>query len=136
MMMSLGLFVFGLPTLAYQDLSRRSSWRHGQGSRVGARPASQYLGPGDELVTLSGVLAPEITGDPASLDQLREMADEGDAYPLVTGASPGEVLGAFVIESIDTRGEHFFADGTPSRIEFDLSLRRVDDQAQTSSAYG
>ena len=28
MMMTLGMFVFGLPTLAYQELQRTTEWRH------------------------------------------------------------------------------------------------------------
>ena len=37
MMMSLGMFVFGLPTLAYQDMQRQTNWRHPGNSRVGTR---------------------------------------------------------------------------------------------------
>ena len=37
MMMSLGMFVFGLTTLAYQDMQRQTSWRHPGNSRVGTR---------------------------------------------------------------------------------------------------
>ena len=60
MMMALGMFVFSLPTLAYQDLQRQTSWRHPSSSRVGSRPARQFTGAGDDTITLSGLLLPEL----------------------------------------------------------------------------
>ena len=58
MLMALGQFVFGLDTLAFDTLRRATAWRHPSNSRVGAMPARQSLGPGDDTITLSGVLAP------------------------------------------------------------------------------
>ncbi len=127
MMMGFGQFVFGLSSLAYQDLQRQSAWRHAANSRVGTRPARQFLGPGDDTITIAGIVAPEFAGDVASLDQLREMAEAGLAWPLVTGT--GEVLGAFVIESINDTRTVFTIDGSARRIEFQLQLARVDEEA-------
>jgi hypothetical protein len=73
--------VFGLDTLAYQELERASEWRHPTNSRVGARPAAQFLGPGPETITLTGLLAPLFKGSSKSLDLLREMANTGQAWP-------------------------------------------------------
>ena len=126
MLMALGMFVFGLPTLAYQDLQRQTTWRHPSNSRVGSRPARQFVGPGDDTITLSGVLVPELMGRASSLDELRAMADTGAAWALASGA--GEIMGAFVIESINTTGTVMMDDGRPRRIEFQLQLARVDDQ--------
>ncbi len=130
MMMGYGQFVFSLPTLAYQDLQRKTAWRHPSNSRVGTRPARQYVGPGDDTITLSGVLVPEFMGTTASLGQLREMADAGLAWPLVTGT--GEVLGAFVIEDLAETRTIFMDNGAARRIEFTLQLARVDEQRTDS----
>ena len=46
MMMTLGMFVFEVKSLPYQQLQRASQWRHASQSRVGQRPGYQYLGPG------------------------------------------------------------------------------------------
>lgn len=131
MMMAFGTFAFSLPQLAYQQLQRSTAWRHSSSDRVGARAARQYLGPGDETIELSGLVAPELTGDPASLDTLRELAGEGRPYPLVDGA--GAVHGAFVITSLNETHTLFFPDGTPRRIEFQLGLTRVDDEEPAGS---
>ena len=52
MMMTLGMFVFGLPTLAYQELQRTTEWRHASTSRIGTNPASQFLGRGEDTLSL------------------------------------------------------------------------------------
>lgn len=46
-------------------------------SRVGARPSYQFVGVGEEVMTLSGVLMPEITGGRISLELLEKMGDTG-----------------------------------------------------------
>lgn len=125
MMMGLGQFVFSLSTLAYQDLQRQTQWRHPSSSRVGAAPARQFVGPGDDTIALQGLLVPELVGDTGSLDELREMADTGAAWPLVEGT--GRVYGFFVIESLSEGHTLFFQDGAARRIEFTLNLARVDD---------
>lgn len=125
MMMCLGQFVFSLSTLAYQGFQRQTQWRHPSNSRVGARPARQYAGPGDDNITLQGLLAPELTGSIDSLDKLREMADTGSAWPLVEGT--GRVYGLYAIESMSEGRTLFFKDGAARRIEFTVNLVRVDD---------
>lgn len=128
MLMSLGMFVFELPAIAYQELERRTDWRHGQTSRVGARPRNQYIGPGEDVVTLTGSIPLEI-GDLAALETLREMGDAGEAYPLVDGR--GRVHGGHVILDLAERQKYPTTDGTPRLTEFTLTLRHVDDdQAQ------
>lgn len=125
MMMALGMFVFSLETLAYQEFQRQTDWRHGSTSRIGTNPARQYLGRGDDSITLPGVLLPALAGSPLSLDTLRMMADTGKAWPLVQG--DGRIFGLWVIESLSETRTLFFRDGAARRIEFNLKLTRIDD---------
>lgn len=135
MMLCLGLFVFSLQTLSYQELQRRTSWKHPTQSLVGARDASQYLGPGEDIITLSGSIVPEFAGRVASLDELRRMANTGQAWALVEGT--GLTYGAFVVTDLQETQTLFFADGTARKIEFTLTLRRVDqDSADIGGAMG
>lgn len=46
MMMVLGLYVFMLRTVPYQELQYQRSWRHAANSRVNRRPSTQFLGCG------------------------------------------------------------------------------------------
>lgn len=125
MMMSLGMFVFSLSTLAYQELQRQTDWRHPTTSRVGTNPARQFVGKGEDTITMPGILLPELAGSAMSLDALRTMADTGKAWPLVEGT--GRILGVWVIESISETRTLFFRDGAARRIEFSITLKRIDD---------
>ena len=125
MMLALGMFVFSLSTLSYQELQRQTEWRHPSSSRVGAAPARQFIGRGDDSITLPGILFPELAGSKLSLDALRLMANTGKAWPMIEGS--GRIYGLWVIESLSETKTVFFRDGTPRRIEFTLSLKRIDD---------
>lgn len=124
-MMALGLFVFALGTVPYQQLQRQRQWRHPSNSRISRRPARQFVGPGDDTVTLSGTLYPEITGGKVSMALLATMADTGKAWPLIEGS--GTVYGLYVIEELSETGNVFFADGSARKIDFSITLKRIDD---------
>ncbi len=125
MMLALGMFVFSLSTAAYQELQRQTEWRHASNNRIGAVPARQFLGRGDDTITLPGVILPELAGSGLSLDAIRLMANTGKAWPMVEGS--GRIYGLWVIESLSETKTIVFRDGTPRRIEFSLSLKRIDD---------
>ncbi|AKV07174.1 oxidoreductase [Pseudomonas fluorescens NCIMB 11764] len=125
MMMALGMFIFSLETLAYQELQRQTEWRHGSTSRIGTNPARQFLGRGDDSITMPGILLPALAGTPLSLDTLRAMADTGKAWPLIEGT--GRILGIWVIDNISETKTLFFSDGAARRIEFTIALKRIDD---------
>lgn len=124
-MMTLGLFVFGIDTLAYQEFKRSQDWRHPKQARIGVRPGSQFLGPGDDKVTLSGWYSPEISRGLVSLETLRTMADTGEAWPLIEGT--GRIYGFYVIESLEEGRTIFLDNGAAQRTEFTVALLRTGD---------
>ncbi|EMW6688374.1 phage tail protein [Enterobacter hormaechei] len=132
MMLALGMFVFMRQTLPYQSLQRSADYRWPSNSRVGKRDAFQFLGPGEDKITLSGDLYPEMTGGRLSMLALYTMADEGRAWPLISGT--GTIYGMFVITNVSETGTVFFADGSPRKIGFTLSLTRVD--SSLAALYG
>lgn len=125
MMLALGMFVFSLHTAAYQEMQRQTEWRHPSSNRIGAQPARQFLGRGEDAITLPGIILPELAGTVLSLDALRQMADTGKAWPMVEGT--GRLYGLWVIEGLTETRTIFFSNGAARRIEFNLSLKRVDD---------
>lgn len=132
MMMSYGTFVFSLSTAAYEQLQRQMTWRHGSSERVGARPARQYVGPGDDTISLQGTISAELTDNLLVLDELRELADEGRPHALVEGT--GRVYGAYLLVSLNETRKELFSDGVPRLIEFQLQLERADDNATEARA--
>ncbi|HDZ9199838.1 TPA: phage tail protein [Klebsiella pneumoniae] len=125
MMMVLGLFVFQLRTVPYQQLQYQRNWRHVTNNRINRRPTTQFLGPDNDQLTLSGVLMPEVTGGRLSLLALELMAEQGKAWPLIEGG--GTIYGMYVIESLNQTKTEFFASGEARKIEFSLVLKRVDE---------
>lgn len=125
MMAALGVFVFMLKTVPYQELQQQRSWRHAANNRVGLRPGMQFLGQDTDSITLSGVLLPAITGGRLSLLGLEAMADSGKAWSFLDGE--GTIYGMYVIESLSKTKSVFFEDGAARRIEFTLTLKRVDE---------
>lgn len=127
MMLSLGSFVFSLTTAPFKELQRQRSWKHRTSSRVGVRDASQYTGPGDDTITLNGMVAADNKiGTLASIDDLAKMGDVGDAYVLVDGM--GSVYGAYIIDSLNETATYHTPEGIARKIEFNLSLKRVADE--------
>lgn len=123
-LLAIGLFVFGIPRTTFDELERRASWRWGDSERYGARAASQFLGPGEETITLNGVLVPELAGKYSDIERLREMAATGEVWPLMLGT--GDLLGQFRIDAIDERWGNLIGGGMPRRVEFSIDLTRVD----------
>ncbi|MFB1115616.1 phage tail protein [Dickeya dadantii] len=125
MMMILGLFPFMRSTTPYQSLEQQVTWRHVKNERVGKFARYQYVGPGDDKVTLSGELYPEITGGDMSLSMLTAMASTGKAWPLIEGT--GRIYGMYVITGINETRSLFFDDGKARHISFSVSLERVNE---------
>ena len=125
MMLSLGLFIFAVDSTAYQSLQRQSAQRWQSSDRIGLRAAQQYLGKGEDTITLSGVLMPELSGGEINLALLQAMANSGKAHALLNGS--GEALGIWIITAINENHSEFFRDGKARKIEFSLSLKRIDD---------
>jgi len=125
MMLALGMFVFERRTLPYQNLQRNANYSWATNSRVGKRNAFQFMGAGEEKITVTGALYPEITGGRVSCSLLRLMAEQGRAWPLLDGN--GLIYGMYVIASVNETGTEFFSDGTPRKIDFTLTLTRVDE---------
>lgn len=129
MMMALGLFVFSLRTASYQELKRVTNWRHPSNSRIGASPAYQFVGKGEDKITLQGVIYHELTGNRLILDVLRQMGDTGKAYTLIEGT--GKIYGLVTINDLEEGKTFFFKDGAARKTEFSLNLTIIRDWQPT-----
>lgn len=125
-MATLGYFVFLLSTVPYQSEARSTRIKWAQNERVGRRASHQFLGPGDDTLTLSGTLLPSLTGGRLSLAVLRTMAESGNAHDLIM--ADGSCLGLFIIENLEETATEFSLGGAPKKIEFTLGLKRVEDE--------
>lgn len=134
-MMVYGMFVFTLRTVPYQQLQHSQEWRHVKNDRVNKSAAWQYIGPGDDNITLSGVLYPEITGGNLSLAALETIGFSGRPWPLIEGG--GWIYGMYVMTRLERGKTEFDQYGLAKKIEFTISLSRANgdfrEKLQTSS---
>lgn len=116
-------FLFSTHTAAYQRLRRASRWRWTTQDRISRPPAHQYLGPGTDEQTLSGLLLPHYKGGLGQIDRLRELARHGRPLLLVAGyPARGDILGYWYIRSTHETQSEFTAGGAPLKIDFRLTL--------------
>lgn len=128
MMMIFGMFIFSMNTAAYQQLQRSTNWRHPNNDRVGDIPAYQFVGRGEDTITLEGSIVPQF-GMPSSITALRSMGDTGKAFALISGT--GKVFGMYILTDLQETQTIFFKDGTPRQIDFNLTLKQVHTSTHT-----
>ncbi|HDX9865147.1 TPA: phage tail protein [Escherichia coli] len=125
MMMIFGMFVFELKTLPHQQIQQSKTWRHVKNERINRSAAWQYIGAGDDQITLSGMLYPEITGGEVSLTLLNTQAYTGCPWPLIDGT--GQIYGMYVITGLQTTRSELDRYGKAKKIEFSISFQRCDE---------
>lgn len=124
-LLMLGGFKFSLNTAVFQEMHRNTSWRWPAQERVGQYDALQFTGPGDDRVTLPGVVYPDFRGDAMQVDALRAIAAQGKPVRLISAT--GQMLGTWVILSVEETASSFKPDGTPRKQEFTVTIRKFGD---------
>lgn len=119
-LMGLGPHRFGIAQLAYNELERTWRYRWEPLNRVGRRPAMQYLGPGEEIVVLPGVIYPHYYGGFDQLERMRSDAARGAKLPMASGL--GRFHGIWGITEIKDKQAYFLPNGAPRKVEFNISL--------------
>lgn len=119
-MMALGDYRFGLPTAAYDTLTRSDEYRWEQQNRLGVKPGQQFIGPGSTTIGFSGVILPHFKGGLGQLDAMRAEAGKGEELDLID--SLGKNFGKFCIKRIQETQSRLIASGQPRRIEFQIDL--------------
>lgn len=122
----LGALRFEIGGLDYQELERRFDYRWTPQERLGRRPAQQFLGPGEETITLKGVIYPNhplFRNSLSELNRLRSSAMSGAFFNfgVNVGGGVGRFLGRWCIKSISD-SQSIFRGGTPSKVEFTVEL--------------
>ncbi|MDE0628295.1 MAG: phage tail protein [Bryobacterales bacterium] len=119
-LMTLGGYVFGTDSAAYDEMRRAAEYRWAAQDRIGRPPARQWLGPGGETVELSGTIYPVRRRAEEELAALRAEAAKGEPLRLMLGT--GEILGLWTIERIQETGTVFLPGGVPRKVGFSVRL--------------
>lgn len=124
-MLRLGSFSFSINTAAYSELKRASEYKWAAQERFGQQDALQFTGPGQDSITLNGVVLTAFRGGTGQVQILRAVAAQGRPQMLISGL--GDILGMWVIESVEEGQGVFAAAGIPRRQEFSVKLRKYSD---------
>jgi phage protein U len=124
-LLRLGDFSFCVTAAVHQELSRQTDYDWQSQRRLMRAPARQYVGEGDDAITLPGVIYCEYMGGVAQMDVVRAMGKQGQPYLLVDGM--GYVLGEYCILSVSEKGTEFDQYGQPRKIEFSVNLGAYGD---------
>lgn len=129
----LGSFQFDLPNGVPQTLERSADYRWEGQDRILRDPAYQFVGPGNQEITLDGMLYPGLSGSASTMETLRTLAAAGEPQMLTNGL--GKVFGKWAITSL-REGLAVFAPGGGARqISFSVRLVRYgEDNPGTAAA--
>lgn len=133
-LMNLGNFQFEVNTAAYQALRRNTDYRWAKQDRLTRTPARQFIGKGDDKITLSGRIYPAHAGGLGQLDQMRAMGDSSTPLMLIDGG--GKVYGKFVILKVTEMQVNFIAGGKPRRQDFTLEIAAYGDDHTSGGSGG
>lgn len=119
-MLALGGYRFAVTSGGYERLRRKTAWRWPSQELIGVRAQRQFLGPGDDTVTIDGVIFPHFRGGLRQVPLMRAQAGRGVPLNLTDGL--GEYWGQYVITSIEEGKEAFLSDGMARKIDFSIEL--------------
>lgn len=128
----LGDFQFSLPNGAPQTLERTADYRWDVQERLLREPAAQFLGPGEQTITLDGTLYPGLSGRQGTMQQLRDIAVRGEPLMLTDGM--GRVHGKWALRRVREGQSTFFSTGAARAITFSLELTRYGEDNPGAAA--
>lgn len=98
---------------------------------IGASRAREFSGPADSSLKLEGVLFPYALGGLTELERLEQMAESGEAFPVMRGDN--RALGFFVIEKVAESSSYLSGQGVGRRIEYAISMQRAPTRPSASA---
>ena len=128
-LMTLGKYVFGVGTAAYDEMQRVAEYRWKALERLGRPLARQWLGPGQETIELSGAIYPVRRRAEEEMDALRAEARKGEPLRLMLGT--GEILGLWVIERIRETGTLHLPGGVSRKVEFRVRIAYYGEDGES-----
>ena len=90
---------------------------------IASMKAHEFMGPGDETLTLTGQILPFHIGGLTQLDALKEMCRAGNRFPVMRG--DGVTMGWYALKSVGEGHSELAADGVGYVVKHTLSLLKV-----------
>lgn len=94
---------------------------------IGAFPAKEFTGEGEDDITLSGQLLPSKIGGLSELEIAHQMRRDGARFPLMRG--DGTRLGWYAITRISERHRDLGRDGVGFTVQVSISMTKTQSTA-------
>lgn len=128
-LMAWGPYIFEALGTSLDEIGHEGGGRWAEHQIIGRRPASQFLGPDLEKVTLKGCSWPWLSGGgpAAQVAAMRAEAEAGSVFPLLS--TSGDVAGIFHLCKITSAGHYLDAGGNAQKLEYTLHFERSSEGA-------
>lgn len=132
--MALGDFRFALKGAAYDSFRRETRWRWASQPRLGRAPAKQFVGPGEDVITLKGTIYPHFRGGWKQVKAMRELAGKGQPQLMVDGL--GFIHGYWCITSLTESNDAIWHNGAPLKQGFTMTLEFYGEDVPSNVIHG
>ncbi|MBR8701166.1 hypothetical protein IX317_002151 [Fusobacterium sp. DD29] len=124
---SLGKTIFACSSFfvrTFNNLTKSSNYRWIEHKVIGEKPKLQFDGVDLENIKFNIILSAAYNLNPAlEAHKLKEKAADGEKFKLIIG---GEVLGDYVIASINETHKQFTAFGNVTRVDLSVELKEYN----------
>lgn len=126
MLMALGPYFFSATTAAYETKDGTATYRWEEQAVIGQAPLYHFMGSGEQTLQLEGAVYADYHDGLEQIPRMKEAADKGEPLMLVDGL--GNVLGQWVILTLQEKQTFFRSNGLPRKSTFALNLKKYDDR--------
>lgn len=134
MLYTIGALTLDTRPFSVEEVQRTSSVDFAEKPVIGGMTAREFMGEGDDKITLSGQLLPFKTGGLTELELARRLMLAGQQLPVLRG--DGVRLGWFTIDKISEGHKELMRDGVGFFIRHSLELSRVSPIGASASVIG
>lgn len=106
------------------EVERDGATDYAKKELLGRLPGREYVGEGDETLTLKGQVLPTKIGGLGEIEALHGLRRAGQQLIVLRG--DGLLLGWFAIENVKESHEHLAANGVGQVVKHEIKLVRVD----------
>ena len=134
MLYSIGTITLDTRPFSVDDVERSGSADFAVKPLIGSLPGREFMGEGDEKLSISGQLLPSKIGGLTELEALHAMRRSGQRLPVMRG--DGKMFGWFVIEDIRESHSQLLANGIGFTVKHTISLTKTSPDGASPSIIG
>lgn len=123
----IGTLALDTRPFAVDEVRREASADIASKALIQSLPGKEFMGEGDDEITLSGQLLPSKIGGLDELETLHAMRRAGTRFPLQRG--DGTRLGWFAITRISEEHGHLMRDGVGFVVRHSVTMTRTEPDA-------